>query len=164
MNLVTPDFGLIFWTSIVFIILLLILKKYAWKPIIDNVDARNTKIKNALMSAEEAEKKMINLHAKNDEIIKKTFLERDNLIKEAKEISNKIISDAKDEANKKKEQIIKNANEKIKNDEAALKADFNNQVGMLSIEIAKKILSKELSEQNTHQNLIADMIKNMKIQ
>lgn len=164
MNLVTPDFGLIFWTSIVFIILLLILKKFAWKPIIDNVDARNTKIKNALMSAEEAEKRMINLHSKNDEIIKKTLLERDNLIKEAKEISNKIISDAKNEGNKKKEQIIKNANEKIKNDEAALKADFNNQVGMLSIEIAKKILSKELSEQNTHQNLIADMIKNMKIQ
>ena len=164
MNLVTPDFGLIFWTSIVFIILLLILKKFAWKPIIENVDARNTKIKNALMSAEEAEKRMINLHSKNDEIIKKTLLERDNLIKEAKEISNKIISDAKNEGNKKKEQIIKNANEKIKNDEAALKADFNNQVGMLSIEIAKKILSKELSEQNTHQNLIADMIKNMKIQ
>lgn len=164
MNLVTPDFGLIFWTSIVFIILLLILKKFAWKPIIENVDARNIKIKNALMSAEEAEKKMINLHAKNDEIIKKTLLERDNLMKEAKEISNKIISDAKNEGNKKKEQIIKNANEKIKNDEAALKADFNNQVGMLSIEIAKKILSKELSEQNTHQNLIADMIKNMKIQ
>ena len=164
MNLVTPDFGLIFWTSIVFIILLLILKKFAWKPIIENVDARNTKIKNALMSAEEAEKRMINLHSKNDEIIKKTLLERDILIKEAKEISNKIISDAKNEGNKKKEQIIKNANEKIKNDEAALKADFNNQVGMLSIEIAKKILSKELSEQNTHQNLIADMIKNMKIQ
>ena len=164
MNLVTPDFGLIFWTSIVFIILLLILKKFAWKPIIENVDARNTKIKNALMSAEEAEKRMINLHSKNDEIIKKTLLERDNLIKEAKEISNKIISDAKNEGNKKKEQIIKNANEKIKNDEAALKADFNNQVGMLSIEIAKKILSKELSEQNTHQNLITDMIKNMKIQ
>ena len=70
MNLVTPDFGLIFWTSIVFIILLLILKKFAWKPIIENVDARNTKIKNALISAEEAEKKMISLHAKNDEIIK----------------------------------------------------------------------------------------------
>lgn len=164
MNLVTPDFGLIFWTSIVFIILLLILKKFAWKPIIDNVDARNTKIKNALISAEEAEKKMISLHAKNDEIIKKTLLERDNLIKEAKEISNKIISDAKNEGNKKKEQIIKNANEKIKNDEAALKADFNNQVGMLSIEIAKKILSKELTDQNTHQDLIADMIKNMKMQ
>ncbi len=164
MNLVTPDFGLIFWTSIVFIILLLILKKFAWKPIIDNVDARNTRIKNALISAEEAEKKMISLHAKNDEIIKKTLLERDNLIKEAKEISNKIISDAKNEGNKKKEQIIKNANEKIKNDEAALKADFNNQVGMLSIEIAKKILSKELTDQNTHQDLIADMIKNMKMQ
>ena len=164
MNLVTPDFGLIFWTSIVFIILLLILKKFAWKPIIDNVDARNTKIKNALISAEEAEKKMISLHAKNDEIIKKTLLERDNLIKEAKEISNKIISDAKNEGKKKKEQIIKNANEKIKNDEAALKADFNNQVGMLSIEIAKKILSKELTDQNTHQDLIADMIKNMKMQ
>ena len=164
MNLVTPDFGLIFWTSIVFIILLLILKKFAWKPIIENVDARNTKIKNALISAEEAEKKMISLHAKNDEIIKKTLLERDNLIKEAKEISNKIISDAKNEGNKKKEQIIKNANEKIKNDEAALKADFNNQVGMLSIEIAKKILSKELTDQNTHQDLIADMIKNMKMQ
>ena len=164
MNLVTPDFGLIFWTSIVFIILLLILKKFAWKPIIDNVDARNTKIKNALISAEEAEKKMISLHAKNDEIIKKTLLERDNLIKEAKEISNKIISDAKNEGNKKKEQIIKNANEKIKNDEAVLKADFNNQVGMLSIEIAKKILSKELTDQNTHQDLIADMIKNMKMQ
>lgn len=164
MNLVTPDFGLIFWTSIVFIILLLILKKFAWKPIIDNVDARNTKIKNALISAEEAEKKMISLHAKNEGIIKKTLLERDNLIKEAKEISNKIISDAKNEGNKKKEQIIKNANEKIKNDEAALKADFNNQVGMLSIEIAKKILSKELTDQNTHQDLIADMIKNMKMQ
>ena len=164
MNLVTPDFGLIFWTSIVFIILLLILKKFAWKPIIENVDARNTKIKNALISAEEAEKKMISLHAKNDEIIKKTLLERDNLIKEAKEISNKIISDAKNEGNKKKEQIIKNANEKIKNDEAALKADFNNQVGMLSIEISKKILSKELTDENTHQDLIADMIKNMKMQ
>lgn len=164
MNLVTPDFGLIFWTSVVFIILLLILKKFAWKPIIDNVDARNTKIKNALISAEEAEKKMISLHAKNDEIIKKTLLERDNLIKEAKGISNKIISDAKNEGNKKKEQIIKNANEKIKNDEAVLKADFNNQVGMLSIEIAKKILSKELTDQNTHQDLIADMIKNMKMQ
>ena len=109
MDLVTPGFGLIFWTSVVFIILLFLLKKMAWTPILNNVDARNKSIEEALSSAETARKEMANLHADNQRILQEARSERDEMLKEARDIKASIVSDAKNTAKDEADKIIASA-------------------------------------------------------
>ena len=106
MQLVTPAIGLMFWTIVIFILLLLILKKFAWKPILKAVDDRNNSIKDALSSAEKAKEEMEQLSADNDKILTEARMERDSIIKEAREIKEKTISEAKSKASKEAEKII----------------------------------------------------------
>lgn len=98
MDLVTPEFGLIFWTSITFLVLLFILKKFAWKPILGAVSEREKGIKDALASAVEARKEMENLQADNERILKEARAEREAMLKDARELKNKMIDDAKQDA------------------------------------------------------------------
>lgn len=98
MDLVTPEFGLIFWTSITFLVLLFILKKFAWKPILSAVSEREKGIKDALASAVEARKEMENLQADNERILKDARAEREAMLKDARELKNKMIDDAKQDA------------------------------------------------------------------
>ena len=119
MDLVTPGFGLIFWTSVVFIILLFLLKKMAWTPILNNVDARNKSIEEALSSAETARKEMANLHADNQRILQEARSERDEMLKEARDIKASIVSDAKNTAKDEADKIIASAKAVIENKKAA---------------------------------------------
>ena len=163
MDLVTPGFGLIFWTSVVFIILLFLLKKMAWTPILNNVDARNKSIEEALYSAETARKEMANLHADNQRILQEARSERDEMLKEARDIKASIVSDAKNTAKDEADKIIASAKAVIENEKAAAISELKNSVGALSIEIAEKVLKSELKDIEKQNTFISEMLKDVKL-
>ena len=163
MDLVTPGFGLIFWTSVVFIILLVLLKRMAWTPILNNVDARNKSIEEALEAAKNARDEMSNLKADNDRILKEARAERDEMLKEAREIKASIISEAKNAAKDEADKMIASAKVVIENEKAGAISELKNTVGSLSVDIAEKVLRAELKDVDKQNTFIADMLKDIKL-
>ena len=158
MDLVTPGFGLIFWTAITFIFLLLILKKFAWKPILGAVSDREEGIVKALASAQEARKEMENLQADNERILKEARAEREALLKEAREIKLKLIDDAKGEAQVQANKMIEQAQAAIESEKKAAMAELKKLVAGLSIEIAEKVVRQELSNKDKQIELVESML------
>ena len=163
MDLVTPEIGLIFWSTLSFLLLLFILRKFAWKPILAAVSDREEGIKNALATAENARKEMQNLTADNERILKEARTERDGLLKEAREIKENIISEAKDEAQQQAEKVIEQAKATIQAEKQAAIADLKNQVAELSIGIAEKVVRQELSDKEKQIELVEKMLKEVTI-
>jgi F-type H+-transporting ATPase subunit b len=153
--------GLFFWQTIIFILLIFLLKKYAWKPILDAVNEREEGIKNALLSAEKAKEEMASLQSDNEETLNKARAERDSLLKEAREIKQQLIDDAKNEAQSEAKKIISQAQETIQNEKKAAISDLKNQVATLSIDIAEKVLKEKLSDDKTQMNLVKDLVKDV---
>jgi len=158
MELVTPEIGLIFWTTIVFLLLLIVLKKYAWKPILAAVDERNKSIEDALKAADKAKKEMLALNTDNERILIQAKKERDALLKEGREIKDNIIAEAKDKANLEADKILITAKEQINNEKMKAITELKNQVAEMSIDIAEKILKSELSDKNKQKELIAEAL------
>jgi F-type H+-transporting ATPase subunit b len=158
MDLVTPDIGLIFWTFISFAVLFFLLKKFAWKPIVGTVNDREQSIRDALASAEDAKKEMENLTADNERILKEARLEREAMLKEAREIKAKMIADAEGDAKTKADKLIANAQEAIENEKKAAIAELKSQVAVLSVEIAEKVVKKELSDKDNQLKLVENML------
>jgi len=163
MDLVTPGFGLIFWTSVVFIILLVLLKRMAWTPILNNVDTRNKSIEDALEAAKNARDEMSNLKADNDRILKEARAERDEMLKEARELKANIISEAKNAAKDEADKMIASAKVVIENEKAGAISELKNTVGALSVDIAEKVLRAELKDVDKQNAFIADMLKDIKL-
>jgi len=163
MDLVTPGFGLIFWTSVVFIILLVLLKRMAWTPILNNVDARNKSIEEALEAAKNARDEMSNLKADNDRILKEARAERDEMLKEARELKANIVSEAKNAAKDEADKMIASAKVVIENEKAGAISELKNTVGSLSVDIAEKVLRAELKDVDKQNTFIADMLKDIKL-
>ena len=163
MDLVTPGFGLIFWTSVVFIILLIMLKRMAWTPILNNVDARNKSIEEALEAAKNARDEMANLKTDNERILKEARAERDEMLKEARELKAKIISEAKNAAKDEADKMIASAKVVIENEKAGAISELKNTVGSLSVDIAEKVLRAELKDVDKQNAFIADMLKDIKL-
>lgn len=151
--------GLFFWQTIIFILLIFLLKKFAWKPILDAVNEREEGIKNALLSAEKAREEMASLQSDNEETLKKARSERDSLLKEAREIKQQLIDEAKNEAKNEAKKIISQAQETIQNEKNAAIVDLKNQVASLSIDIAEKVLKEKLSNDQSQMNLVKDLVK-----
>lgn len=162
MELVTPAIGLIFWTTVVFTLLVLLLKKFAWKPILSAVDERNQSIKNSLAQAEKARNEMSELTANNEKIIAQAKVDRDVILKEARDMKNEIISEAKDKANKEAEKLVSTAKEQILNEKMKAITELKNHVADLSIEMAEKILSSELSDVAKQKELVKKALKESK--
>ena len=160
MELVTPEIGLIFWTTVVFSLLLVVLKKYAWKPILSAVDERNKSIEDALKAADKAKEEMLSLNADNERILMEAKKERDILLKEGREIKDSIIAEAKDKAKVDAEKIATTAKEQIINEKMKAITELKNQVANLSIEIAEKILKSELQDLNKQKELVTTAIAN----
>lgn len=158
MDLITPGLGLVFWTAVTFLCLLVILRKFAWKPILGAVSAREDGIKSALASAENARKEMENLHADNERILKEARAEREALLKEARDIKAKMIADAKDEAQTQANNIIAQAQTAIENEKKTAMAELKNHVASLSLEIAEKVVRNELSSKDKQLELVASML------
>ena len=162
MDLITPSVGLIFWTAVVFIILLVLLRSLAWKPILSAVKEREQSIEDALNAAKKAKEEMALLNAQNEKIMKEARAERDAILKEAREMKENIINEAKNSATVEGIKLIENAKTAIQNEKSAAMADIKNQVGQLSIEIAEKILTKELSDKSAQVALVNDVIDQVK--
>ena len=153
--------GLFFWQTVIFVLLIFLLKKFAWKPILDAVNEREDGIRSALKSAEKAREEMASLQSENEDTLKKARLERDGLLKEAREIKQKLIEEAKNEANNEAKKIIIQAQETIESEKNAAIVDLKNQVANLSIEIAEKVLKEKLSEDKAQMNLVKELVKDV---
>ena len=163
MDLVTPDIGLIFWTTVSFAILYFILAKFAWKPILGAVNEREKSIKDALSAAEKAKEEMASLKADNEKILNEANLQRESLLKEAREIRSRIIADAESEATEKANKLIESAKTAIENEKLAAMKELNNTVVDLSLNIAEKLLSKELDNKEKQQENIQEILENTKL-
>lgn len=161
--LITPSVGLIFWSSIVFLLLFFILAKFAWKPILAAVKEREDGIENALKSAENAKKEMENLKAGNEKIVAEARAERDILLKEAREIKDSIINEAKIKAQKESDRILTSAREQITNEKNAAITELKNQVATLSIDIAEKILKSDLASDEKQKALVSSLMKDVNL-
>ena len=159
MELVTPEIGLIFWTIIVFSLLLIILKKYAWKPILTAVDERNKSIDDALRAADKAKEEMQALNADNERILIEAKKERDQLLKEGREIKESVISQAKDKAKLEADKILTTAKDQINNEKMKAITELKTQVAEMSIDIAEKILKSELADKEKQKELITEVLK-----
>ncbi len=155
--------GLFFWQTVLFVGLVILLKKFAWKPILDAVNEREEGIKNALDEAENARKEMQNLTADNERILKEARAERDTLLKEAREMKESIISEAKGEAQLQANKVIEQAKATIEAEKQAAITDLKNQVAELSIEIAEKVVKRELSDKDKQEKLVEEMLKEVTI-
>lgn len=163
MDLVTPAIGLVFWTVVIFIILLVLLRSFAWKPILNAVKQRNNSIADALNSAERAKKEMEKLQTDNEKILKEARAERDNILREARDLKDQVVAESKEKAREEGEKLIQAAKSAIENEKRAAIEEMKNQMASLSVEIAEKLLRKELSDKEEQSKLIEDMLKDTNI-
>ena len=152
------SFGLFIWQIILFLLLLFLLRKFAWRPILKAVEDRETGIKDALDSAEKAKLEMANLQADNEKLLQEARAEREAMMKEAREIKSKMISDAKEEAQAEANKTIANAQATIEAEKKAAVADIKQQVAELSVEIAEKVVREELSNKDKQLKLVDQML------
>ena len=162
MNFTAPE-SLIFWTTIIFVVFFILLKKFAWKPILGAVKSREESINNALESAEKAKLEMQNLQADNQKLLKEARAEREEMLKEARDIKNKMIDDAKGEAQAQANKMIEQATAAIESEKKAAMAELKNQVASLSLEIAEKVVRGELSNKDKQEQLVASMLNEAKL-
>lgn len=148
------SFGLFFWVAIIFVILIVLMRKFAWKPILEALNAREEGISSALEAAENAKKELEQLNADNEKIIKEARAERDAMLKDAREIKDKIVADAKEEASEQADTLITNAKQAIEVEKQAALAELKSQVAGISIEIAKKVIKSELSSEAKQLELV----------
>ena len=163
MDLITPEFGLVFWTAITFLFLLIILRKFAWKPILGAVSDREEGIKDALASAENARKEMQNLTADNERILQEARGEREAMLKDAREMKNKMIDDAKTEAQKQANNMIAQAQVAIESEKKAAMAELKSHVANLSVDIAEKVVRQELTNKDKQLELVESMLSEAKL-
>jgi len=157
------ELGLFFWQVLIFVGLIFLLKKFAWKPILDAVNDREEGIKNALLSAENARKEMQNLQADNQRILQEARLERDSMLKEAREMKEKIVADAKNEAQTQGQKMIEQAKAAIESEKNAAMNELKLQVSTLSLSIAEKVLKDELSNKEAQTKLVEKMLGDVKL-
>jgi F-type H+-transporting ATPase subunit b len=155
--------GLFIYQTLIFFLLLVILKKYAWKPILGAVNDREEKIEEALESAKQAKLDIANLKSQNEDMRKEALAERDSLLKEAREVKDKIVSEAKNSAKEEGDRIIESAREVIKNEKMAAVTELKNQVAVLSIEIAEKIVKEKLSTDEKQKALVDGLVNEINL-
>ena len=157
------SFGLFIVQTVLFIALFLLLKKFAWKPILNAVNEREEGIKDALASAENARLEMQNLNADNEKLLKEARAERDAMMKDAREIKESMLTEAKDEAKIEAGKIIAQAQATIQSEKQAAVAEIKSQVAELSVGIAEKVVKKELANDKDQSQLIEQLLKEVTI-
>lgn len=163
MELITPGFGLLFWMIVSFLIVWVILKKYAWKPIINALKNREKSIENALRLADKAKAEMAKLQSDNQKILAEARLERDKLIKEARETKEKIIEDAKSQAQEEIKKLMEGARLSIQNEKKAAIKEMKDQVALLSVQVAEKLIREKLSGVANQSQYIDTLLKEIKL-
>jgi len=162
MELVSPGIGLIFWMTLAFLAVLYILGKYAWKPIMNALKERALSINDALNAAELAKEEMKLLQFSNEKLMKEARNERDILLAETRKIKESILEEARQKANEEANRIINSAKESIHFEKMAAMTELKNQLADLSLEIAKKILQKELSDPQKQETYVKELLADVK--
>lgn len=163
MELLLPSIGLIFWTLVAFLIVFLILKKFAWKPILTSLKERETSIADAIATADKVKAEMAQLKSENEALMAKAREERAVLIKDAKTTADKMLSDAKEKAKSEYDRILADAQYAIEQQKMAALTDVKNQVGSLVIEVAEKVLRRELSNKAEQEKYIRELAGDVKL-
>lgn len=163
MQLVTPGIGLMFWMLISFGLVLYILAKYAWAPIMKGIHQREDTIEKALEAANDAKKEMLKLKAGNEQLLRDAKDERDALMRDARKVKEAILDEARVKANEESARIVENARENIQFEKMAAINDLKNQIASISIEIAEKLIGKELENKKQQQQLTEKLLKDVKI-
>jgi F-type H+-transporting ATPase subunit b len=158
-SLASPAIGTIFWATVTFICFFVILAKFAWKPILNAVKARDEMIKGSLESAERAREDIKKMQANNEEILHKAREERENILKEAREARDKMINEAKGKAGEEAEKLIEKARQGIEREKDKALSEIHEQVAFLSVEIASKLLGEKLKENDQQNKLIDSYLK-----
>jgi F-type H+-transporting ATPase subunit b len=161
MELITPGIGLLFWMLVMFSMVLFILKKFAWKTILKALKDRESSIRDALMSADNAKKEMEKLKADNEVIMAEARAEKEKIVQEAKQIREKIIGDAKTEASEEAKKLMKSVRIDIENEKVAAIQEVKNKVAELSIEIAEKILREKLADTAEQRSMIDRLVRDV---
>lgn len=163
MDLVTPGLGLIFWQTIVFIALLFILAKFAWKPILSGLREREETIDNALLAAQQAKQEMLKLKADNEKLLDEARAERDAMMRKAQQTADAIIEEAKEKASIESNKIAESARQAIIAERQAAIEDIRKQVATLSVEIAEKLLRHQLSDPSAQRLLVDQSLQGVKL-
>ncbi|MBK7965110.1 MAG: F0F1 ATP synthase subunit B [Bacteroidetes bacterium] len=163
MELVKPEFGLIFWMSISFLIVVFLMRKFAWGPILSSLKERETSITDALNAAKKAKEEVANMTAENERILQEARNERDVILREARETKEQIINESRAKAQVEGDRLINLAREAITNEKMAAITDLKNQVAYLSIEIAEKMIRQKLSNDEQQKALVQEMLKDVKM-
>jgi F-type H+-transporting ATPase subunit b len=163
MELLTPELGLLTWNFVAFLILLIILRKFAWKPILKSLKERETGIADSLATAERVKAEMAQLKSENEALLAKAREERAQLLKEARDTKDKIINEAKEQAKIEAGKIFNDANAAIQQQKMAALTDVKNQVGKLVIEVAEKVLRRELNDKSQQEKYITQLAEEVKL-
>ncbi len=163
MELVSPGIGLILWMTLSFATLIFILRRFAWKPILKSLRDREDSIDEALNLANKAREEMKTLKADNEKLLKEAQEERNIILRDARKVRESIIEEARVKANEEANNIVENAKERIENEKMAAMTDLKNQIASISIEIAEKILERELSEASKQEEFLKKLIEKAKL-
>ncbi len=163
MELLTPSLGFFFWTLVAFIIVLLLLRKFAWKPILSSLDKRESEIANSIASAERVKAEMAQLKNENENLLAKAREERAQLLKEARDTKDRIINEAKEQAKVEANKIITDAQQAINAQKMAALTEVKNQVGKLVVEVSEKVLRRELATKEAQEAHIRGLVDEVKL-
>ena len=163
MSLLLPNPGLLIWMVVVFLLLVFILRKFAWKPILDGLKERETEIQSALDLAERTKAEMVQLQANNEKLLQEANATRDRIIRDAKEASERMIAEAKEKAAAEGQKMIEGARETIRNEQVAAVDKMKKEIAGFSLQIAEQVLRRELSDTASQQKLVSDLISEARL-
>jgi F-type H+-transporting ATPase subunit b len=163
MELLLPGVGLVVWTLIAFILVLVILGKFAWKPILSSLKERENNIADSLATAQKVKAEMAQLKSENEALLGQARDERARMIKEAKETSDRMIGDARDKAKKEFDRIVSEAQAAINQQKNAALIDVKNQMGKLVVEVSEKVIRRELAQKQQQEEYIKDLADSFKL-
>lgn len=163
MELLTPDIGLLFWQVVIFGLLFFLLSRFAWKPITQGLKEREDNIQGALDLAERTRGEMAKLKAENEQILAQARAERDAMLRGAKEAADKVVADARDKAAAEGQRMLEQAREAMQNERQTLVASMKKEVVNLSIEVAEKVLRRELTDKASQEKLVQDLVDSSRL-
>lgn len=163
MELLTPGTGLLFWQAVVFLALFFLLSKFAWKPILGSLKEREQSIHEALASAEKAKEEMARLQAGNEQLLREAREERDRIVRDARDAANRLIDQAQTEAKRSADRLIEDAKAVINTEKQAALRDVKSQVALFSIQIAEKLIRKNLSGDQAQKDMVEEYLKDIKL-
>lgn len=163
MELLTPGTGLLFWQAVVFLALFFLLAKFAWKPILGSLKEREQSIHEALASAEKAKEEMARLQAGNEQLLREAREERDRIVRDARDAANRLIDQAQTEAKRSADRLIEDAKAVINTEKQAALRDVKSQVALFSIQIAEKLIRKNLSGDQAQKDMVEEYLKDIKL-